>query len=125
MFEKLKIKMFGDQPTPNITDKILDRIIQNDYPNDFHEVKKKLELIDSDSKKGKNRFAAAVLKLADRDLTKIDSLIEMCNNDFRDVVMQAEYPRTFKDDFDDKDEVEERKAYLDDWTDYSKWLNKY
>ena len=125
MFEKLKIKMFGDQPTPNITDKILDRIIQKDYPNDFHEIKKKLELIESDSKKGKNRFAAAVLKLADRDLTKIDSLIEVCNNDFRDVIMQAEYPRTYKDDFDDMDEVEEKNAYLDDWTDYLKWLNKY
>ncbi len=125
MFEKLKIKMFGDQPTPNITDKILDRIIEKDYPNDFHEIKKKLELIESDSKKGKNRFAAAVLKLADRDLTKIDSLIEVCNNDFRDVIMQAEYPRTYKDDFDDMDEVEEKNAYLDDWTDYLKWLNKY
>ncbi len=44
MFEKLKIKMFGEQPTPNITDKILDRIIEKDYPNDFHEIKKKLEL---------------------------------------------------------------------------------
>jgi hypothetical protein len=117
--------MFGDQPTPNITDKILDRIIEKDYPNDFHEIKKKLELIESDSKKGKNRFAAAVLKLADRDLTKIDSLIEVCNNDFRDVIMQAEYPRTYKDDFDDMDEVEEKNAYLDDWTDYLKWLNKY
>ncbi|UXE67274.1 MAG: hypothetical protein KA713_01320 [Chryseotalea sp. WA131a] len=125
MFEKLKIKMFGDQPTPNITDKILDRIIEKDYSNDFHEIKKKLELIESDSKKGKNRFAAAVLKLADRDLTKIDSLIEVCNNDFRDVIMQAEYPRTYKDDFDDMDEVEEKNAYLDDWTDYLKWLNKY
>ncbi len=125
MFEKLKIKMLGDQPIPNITDKILDRIIQKDYPNNFHEVKKKLELIDSDSKKGKNRFAAAVLKLADRDATKIVSLIEMCNNDFRDVVMQAEYPRTFKDDFDDMDEAEEKKIYLADWTDYSNWLDKY
>ena len=125
MFEKLRIRVFGDQPTPNITDKLLDRIIQKDYPNDFHDVKKKLELIDSDSKKGKNRFAAAVLKLADRDLTKIDSLIEMCDNDFRDVVTQAEYPRIFKVDFDDIDETEEKKTYLADWTDYSNWLKKY
>ena len=125
MFEKLKIRILGNQPTPNITDKILDRIIQKDYPNDFHEVKNKLELIDSDSRKGKNRFGAAVLKLADRDLSKIDSLIEMCNNDFRDVVMQAEYPRIFKDDSDDMDETEEKKTYLADWTDYSNWLKKY
>lgn len=66
-----------------------------------------------------------MLKLADTDSTKIDSLIEMCNNDFRDVVMQAEYPRIFKDNFDDIDKAEEKEIYLADWTDYSNWLNKY
>jgi len=117
--------MFGGQPTPNITDKVLDSIIQKDYPNNSQGVKRKLELITSYSKKGKNRFAAAVLKLADRDLSKIDSLIETCNDDFRDVVMQAEYPRVLKDDLDDKDTADKKMAYLADWTDYSNWLKKY
>ena len=125
MFEKLKIRIFGHQPTPNITDKILERVIQNDYPKDFADVKTKLELINSDSRMGKNRFAAAILRLADRDSTKIDSLVEMCNNDFRDVLMQAEYPRVFKDDSDEIDQADKREIYLADWTEYSNWLKKY
>jgi len=39
--------------------------------------------------------------------------------------MQAEYPRIFKDNFDDIDKAEEKEIYLADWTDYSNWLNKY
>jgi hypothetical protein len=50
-------------------------------------------LIKSDSLKGQNRLSAAVLKVSNANLSKIDSYIEMCNSDYRNVISQAEYPR--------------------------------
>lgn len=124
MFEKLRIRLFGDQPTPNITDKVLDRLIRREFPKNVQEVKKKLDLIESDSKKGKNRFSAAVLRLSGGDLSKIDTYVEMCNYDFRDVIMQAEYRRISQTAFDDTNINEEKEKYLGDWTDYLTWLSK-
>jgi hypothetical protein len=124
MFETFKIKYLGHQPTAIITSKTLDKIIRRDYGNNFKKVREKLESIKSDSSKAKNRFSAAVLKLSNGDLTKIDSYIEMCNYDFRDIVSQAEYPRRFKLDFDKIAQTKIKETYLQDWIEYSNWLTK-
>ena len=92
MFEIVKIECFGQQPIARITAKTLDRIIKRDYQNYFTEVKQKLELIHSDTLKGRNRLSAAVLKLSNKDVTRIDQYIESCNYDFRDIVKEFPWP---------------------------------
>lgn len=127
MFERLKIKYLGQQPAARISSEVLDKIIQRDYPDNFELVKQKLRTIKSDSEGGRNRFSAAVLKLSDGDLKKIDTYIEMCNYDFRDVVSKAEYQRVSKLEFIDMESMttrELRQNYLDDWTDYSNWIKR-
>ena len=124
MFERIIIKYFGHQPAAKITDRLLDKIIEREFPNNTNEVRRKLNSIISDSKVKKNRFSVAILKLANRDLTKIDRLIKECNTDFRDVVSKAEYPRCTKFGFGEISADKVRKIYFDDWQEYSVWLDK-
>ena len=124
MFEVLKIKYLNLQPIAKITNKTLDRIILREYCNNFEEVWQKLKLIHSDTSKGKIRLSAAVLKLSNGDMTNLDLYIKMCNNDFRDVISKAEYPRALQFGFNNIPSNKSKKVYLDDWTEYTNWLNK-
>jgi hypothetical protein len=122
MLEELKIKIWGHQPVPNISSRTIEKIIQRDYRNCITEVTGKLKIIRSDSLKGQNRISAAVLKLADGKIDKIDTFIEMCKTDFRDVLANAEYPLCSSYGFGEKTKKELRTIYLTDWKNYSKWL---
>ena len=127
MFEKLKIKFLGNQPVAEISKEILEKLIRRDFPESYKIVKQKLDLIKSDSLKGQNRLSAAVLKVSNGDLSKVDSYIEMCNSDYRDVISQAEYPRISEIGFVGMEEIEPselKEYYLKDWTEYTNWINK-
>jgi hypothetical protein len=80
--------------------------------------------INSDNQAGKNRVAADILKLADKNINSLDRLIEKANDDSRDTIMWAEYPRCAKIEFDDLDKKEMKKIYIDDFIEYLNWLNK-
>ena len=124
MFEVLKIKYLNLQPISKITYKTLERIILREYCNNFEEVRQKLKLIHSDTSKGKIRLSAAVLKLSNGDMTNLDFYIKRCNNDFRDVISKAEYPRALQFGFNNNPVNQSKIIYLDDWTEYTNWLNK-
>ncbi len=113
-----------EQPVAKISDAELKKLIDREFPKNSDLVKRKLTEIRSDSQNGKNRIGAAVLKLAKSDLNAIDSLIKKANEDFRDVVSQAEYPRASKYGFDELSEKELKTDYLNDWTEYVDWKNK-
>jgi hypothetical protein len=112
------------QPAAKISDELLDNLIRREFPNDIAEVKQKLDTIVSDSQTGKNRFSAAVLKLANGDKTKIDLLVEKCNYDFRDIVAMAEYPKNLDTGFDEIAADKTKEIYDKDWSQYADWLNK-
>jgi len=124
MFEIFRIKYFGIQPVATIKSKTIQKIIRRDYGDNFNEVKRKLESVRSDAPGGLNRLSAAILKLASGRVSEIDSLIEKCNFDFRDVVSKAEYPSFFKSAAGKIESKDARKLYLSDWINYTKWLNK-
>ncbi|WP_148264591.1 hypothetical protein [Christiangramia forsetii] len=83
-----------------------------------------MDKIKSDSKQGKNRISAAVLKIANKELEKIDFLIKKANEDFRDIVAEAEYPKSSSYGFGKRNENERKDDYLKDWEDYSDWKTK-
>jgi len=64
------------------------------------------------------------LKLANRDFDRIDYYINVCNNDFRDVVVQAEYPSFTGVAFGEIAKWKKRQLYFSDWKEYSNWLRK-
>lgn len=123
MLEELKTKIWGTQPIAKVADKLLHRLIQREFPQHTDEVKTKLDKVDSDNQSGKNRISAAILKLSNKDLNLLDHYIDIANGDSRDVLSLAEYPRCSKIDFDDFDNNKMKSIYLDDWREYSKWLN--
>lgn len=127
MFEKLKIKFLGNQPVAEISKETLEKLIRRDFPESYEIVKQKFDLIKSDSLKGQNRLSAAILKVSNGNLNKLDSYIEMCNSDYRDVISKAEYPRISEIGFIEMEEIEPSQLkdyYLKDWTEYTNWLNK-
>lgn len=124
MNEKELILTKGEQPVAKISDEDLDFLIGREFPNDKETVKTKLDKIKSDSQNGKNRISASVLKLADKNLSRIDILVKRANEDFRDIVSKAEYPRASSYDFGERDEEESKDDYLRDWDEYSTWKEK-
>jgi hypothetical protein len=124
MFDLLKIKLFGHQPTAKISDQLLDTLIIRDFKNDADIVKAKLKNVNGDNKAGKNRIAADILKLADKDVSALDGLINKANNDSRDIMMLAEYPRCAKLGFGELDGKSMKQIYIDDFVEYSNWINK-
>ena len=124
MFDLLKIKLFGHQPVAKISDQLLDILIERDYKSKATIVKTKLKNINSDGDTGKNRIAAGVIKLADKNFENLDGLIEKANEDSRDIIMWAEYPRCAKISFDELSKKQMKQIYLDDFIEYSNWLNK-
>ena len=123
MLDEIKIKIWGTQPVAKVTDQQLDRLIERDFSQYIDNVKIKLEAVKSDSQSGRNRISAAIIKLSDKDIKSLDHYISIANCDCRDVLSQAEYPRCSKLGFGDFDKNEMKSIYLDDWREYSKWLN--
>jgi len=114
----------GEQPVATISDEELDFLTSREFPNEKETVKTKLDKIKSDSQNGKNRISAAVLKLADKNLSRIDILVKRANEDFRDIISKAEYPRASSYDFGERNEEESKDDYLRDWDEYSTWKEK-
>lgn len=126
MNEKELILTKGEQPVAKVSNEDLDFLINREFPNEKDAIRAKLDKIKSDSQSGKNRISAAVLKLADRDFTKVDLLVERTIEDFRDIVSLAEYPRAHKAGFKlfDKEEKVIEGVFLADWKEYSNWKEK-
>lgn len=114
----------GKQPVAVISNEDLDFLIGREFPSERDFVKAELDKVTSDSEGGKNRISACVLKLAERDSTKIDSLIRLANEDSRDVISRAEYPRASLVGFDlfEQDGDATRNVFMEDWKEYSTWL---
>ena len=114
----------GEQPVARISDGDLEFLINREFPTISEFVKNKLNRIKSGTQQGKNRISASVLKLADKNLDKIEHLIKRANEDFRDIVSEAEYPRTSSFGFGERNEEECKDDYLKDWDEYSAWKEK-
>ncbi len=123
MLETLKIKLFGDQPTAKVSDQMLDSIIKREFGKLADKVREKLNVIRGDSKESKNRISAAIIKLSNKNINSLEHYISVAQADPRDVLSQAEYPRCSKYSFSEMGERDMKPIYLDDWNEYSTWLN--
>jgi hypothetical protein len=119
--EEENIELYGTQPIAKISTDEFDKLVYREFSSLADEVKSKLHQVTSDSESGKNRICAAILKLANGDISKLDDLVIKANFDFRDIVSEAEYPEASKHGFDNRNEEDEKRDYLKDWREYSAW----
>ncbi len=122
MLDENQIRSTGIQPAAIVTDSHLERLIERDFGSDANEVTKKLADI-GDNIASHNRISAAILKLSNKNIDKVDHYIKLAKVDTRDVISQAEYPRCSELDFDEMEERDMTQIYVEDWVEYSKWFN--
>jgi hypothetical protein len=125
MLETLKIKLFSTQPVAKVSQNQIEKIVKAQYNKHYNEVIAKLDSIDMQIPKEKNRIKAAVLKIANCEYENLDKLIDIANVDFRDVIVRAEYPRSWKHGFNDVSKHLRKKEYLEDWKEYQEWLKRF
>jgi hypothetical protein len=82
------------QPIPDVLATDVERIVRRDFPDgQFDAVMGVLKQYGAEKwQRERARVQLAALKLADRDLDKLQRVIEVASRDYRDVLAPAEYP---------------------------------
>ena len=116
-----------NQPIAKISKNDINRIILRDYSiTNKDEVLNILSKFKGDDEKGIYRVWAALLKISNGDIDRLDKNIENAIIDYRDILAIAEYPEYsqkvgFNSDKFDKKEL--KKIIDSDWHQYQEWLN--
>lgn len=118
----------GDrQPVPKVSMADVERVVRRDFgPSGTEEVVAILDGFRGGSESGAARVRLAILKLSEGDLDLVGSYAEMARRDFRDVLLNAEYPR-YADLTWEKGEPPAhvaRRAIEEDWAEYQRWLGR-
>lgn len=101
---------------PRITNDDIKRIIERDFPkNERDRVIKTLNRYKSESEKGANRVHAAILKIADGSLEKVEKYVEVAIIDYCDMLSWAEYPSYSKNLFEKVSYEKKKQLNDDDW----------
>lgn len=111
-----------NQPVAYISADLLKILIIREFPNHVNLVKNKLKKIKSESDVRKRRISAAILKLSSQNLEEMDLLIKKANQDYRDILTWAEYPRASEKGFVINKSNELNSIYAEDWKEYCSWL---
>jgi len=119
--------------TPKISNEDISRIIESDFTKN-NDVLNILNKFTQDIENDSNRVYAAILKISDGSVEKVEKYVEVANVDYRDVLTLAEYPnynKFYHDRVSDEkkrqllDSDEKKSQLLDeDWKQYHEWLNK-
>ncbi|MEQ8522651.1 MAG: hypothetical protein RIB86_18535 [Imperialibacter sp.] len=90
-----------------ISPELFEHLIRREFGGLSNEVTDLLQLVNSDSESGKRRIGTAILKLANKNVSRLEQLIKRANSDFWEIVAEAEYPRAFEAGL-----TEQEKQYL-------------
>jgi hypothetical protein len=112
------------QPAAKVYKRDITRIIKRDYKGNENKI---LEILNVYQDYESYRVWAAILKLSNGDINKVNYYVELANTDYRDVLAPAEYPiYSHKIGFDtDKYSKQEINGIIkDDLDQYKRWFNK-
>ena len=89
----LRVGHVTHQPVPEVTEADVVRVIARDFPIELRqEAFRLVEAYRSESPNGQARVRLAALKLAAGNLEALEESIVTARDDFRNVVVSAEYP---------------------------------
>lgn len=116
-------RRFTSQPTPTVTDADVQRVVKRDFaPQSCGKV---LALLEQCRVVEAARTRLAILKLADGDMAALVHFLAVACDDYRSVIMAAEYPESlsYMVSGRPKDRTE-RDVWMADWEQYENWLNR-
>ncbi len=116
-------RRFTSQPTPTVTDADVRRVVKRDFsPRSFDAV---LALLEQCRAVEAARTRLAILKLADGDMDELVYFLSVACDDYREVIMAAEYPEclSYVVSGRPKDRTE-LDVWIADWEQYENWLNR-
>ena len=117
-----------EQPVSKGTQEDVVRVVHRDFAP--AEVDAALAVLNtygnSRTDSGTARVRLAALKCADGDLVKLNHKLEEANLDYRDVLIDAEYPINYKLTMKAKrpSDREYDESIRQDWKNYSEWLSR-
>jgi hypothetical protein len=113
------------QPVPNVNSDDVKRILRRDFPDAQFEEATAI-VTEFTSRWESARVQLAALKMADGNLDSLRRHVASAKQDYRDILVAAEYPDYWKaPSGGDKLSESERKRIVDaDWQQYESWLRK-
>ena len=117
-----------EQPVSKGTQEDVVRVVHRDFAP--AEVDAALAVLntygDSRPDSGSVRVRLAALKYADGDLVKLNRKLEEASLDYREVLIDAEYPINYKLTMKTKrpSDQEYNESIRQDWKNYSEWLSR-
>ena len=115
------------QPVPDVTPDDLERIVRRDFPCIiFEDVMSILKGYASQWKGSSTRVQLAALKLADGDVDSLRRHVAAATQDYRDVLVAAEYPQYWKATSRSRrlSKREYQQVVEADWIQYESWLRR-
>jgi hypothetical protein len=114
----------AEQPTPEVSDADVERIVRRDFP--VADVDRILTLAAQVDVRERQRVVLACLKLAAGNVEKLIGHFAEAARDYRDVLVEAEYPLATKRWFrmDRLSEEERQRIYDADWAQYQAWFRR-
>jgi len=113
-----------DQPTPDVSEEDVRRILQRDFPHaDIAALWRTIEELDL---RERWRVAAACLKNAGGSVDKLRGELGAAGGWYREIILEAEYPGAAKKMFrwDRLSETEKQAIYDKDWQQYDEWFRR-
>jgi hypothetical protein len=116
---------------PDVAQEDVERIVRRDFPAEqFPEIIAVLGEFDSPWESTRIRVRIAVLKLADGDVKALRKNVALANQDYRDILVLAEYPGYWRATSSVRSlpptlSANERQDITDaDWKQYQNWLHR-
>lgn len=114
------------QRVPDVTADDVERVLERDFPPDaIVALRKALSAYGAESWEPEvDRVRLAILKLASRDQTRLQTQIVAAKSDYRDVLAYAEYPNWMQLSPSAALSDEDKQRAIDaDWAQYQSWLH--
>jgi hypothetical protein len=115
------------QPAAKVSASDVERLLVRDFPPQEVSVARRAlaEYGTKDWHREPERVRAAAMKLAAGSIERLREVLQTADQDFRDVVTEAEYPRYIREiGPKDKDEAKRQAIVEDDWRQYREWFDK-
>jgi hypothetical protein len=114
----------AEQPTPEVSDEDVERIVRRDFPAD--EVDRILALAAQVVVRERPRVVLACLKLAAGNVEKLIGHFNEASGYYREILGEAEYPLATKRWFhiERLSEEERQRIYDADWSQYQACLSR-